>query len=219
MIAVIPRLKTSGVNAPGTPHKDFETKVVSPATYDWRFPRNTPPNTAGIFPAAKVMLLKDAMETVWDTEAMGLRYLMRDPQGRTLSKMPRVNKGSIEWIRSEGYDVVLRNVLTDHDTPGHKEWLDEDEVLFQARLANRPPPLEKAIMYKTGRGWRSGLWLDDDVPIEESEMVIRGYMLWCEKHEIAVDWACADWPHVFRMPRTFRPKKNKRDDFDCHIPC
>lgn len=210
LVAVLPRLQTAGINPPGYERPDDK----GPQTYDWRFPRYSPQNSAGVYGAAVVMPLRDALLKSWDTEAMALRYLVRGPSGRVLARQPRINKPGVAWLEAQGYSVVMRTLLADHDTPAHREWTDADEAAYVAVCANPPPALAQAFLYKTGRGWRSGVPLDRDVPIAEAERLIRAWMLWIERGGVEVDWKCRDWTHVFRMPRTYRPGKGERADHD-----
>lgn len=209
LIAVLPRLETAGVSEPGS----FRLSDKKRHTYDWRFKRYEPENTAGVY-AHDVDTVMAQMTKKWGSEAMAIRYLLRGPNGRFLKQTPRINKSGVSWLESLGYTVVLRTLLVDIDTPGHLDWTPEDQIAFDRLEQNRPESLQDAGMYTTGRGWRIVQPMSHDVPIDQAEDHIRSYMLQLERDGIQVDWACKDWTHVFRMPRTFRPKKDKRYDAD-----
>lgn len=210
-LAVMPRMATRGVYAPG-----FVLDDGKKHTFDWRQPPGSAANTAHIRDSQLVWPIEQALRYVWPQEQMCVGYLVADANGQWLERQPRVNKDGLPWLRAQGYTVWQTVVLIDIDNPNHGEWTQELLEKFWELLA-RVPLLRRAGIYMTLHGWRIVLPLDRPVPIEQAEAVLRGILHELEMHGVGVDWQCSDWGHIMRMPKTVKISKTgvrSRVDFE-----
>lgn len=200
LVAVQPRLEVAGVYQPGWQRKNDPC----PMTFDWREFPGSPGNLAKVRAGQLVLPIQEALDRHWDSAAMAVRYLVRhDRTNRWLANQPRVNKEGVKWLKSQGYSVWINTLFVDVDNPDHRVWTPEDVDEFQ-RILYEAEPLKTAGWYTTRAGYRVIQPLSRPVPVEGSEDLIYAYLLTLDRAGIKVDFSCADWTHVFRMPRTFR---------------
>ena len=197
-LTIIPREAFVTVHRPGVPVKACRARGCSEHTSDWRAPRRSPLNRHGAS-AEAVLSLREVLLRKFPTEALCMGYVVtRD--GEALSHSPRVAKDSVEWLRSEGLEVMTTCFIADVDTPGHQPWAPEQREEF-ARLWETAPALRTVAMYTSARGYRLMQPLATWLPVEEAE---ARQLAWL--HELIAQgvWPsaleCKDWTHLMRVP-------------------
>jgi len=190
LIAVAPNTFARGVEPPG--HRD--------RTYDWR--ETGAGNSQRVRPAYVVMPLEQAFTQEYDTDAHLVTYVVSRDH-RPLERQPRVNKGGLDWLLSEGYEVNVDALFCDVDNPGHQEWTDELRAEFAAQLATLPV-LSTVGAHETLHGYHLIQLLDEPVAVPSVERYLDGWLDELTKAGIAADPACRDWTRHFRLPHVKR---------------
>lgn len=206
LVAVTPTKMVRGVEAPGTAKKGREH------TYDWRHPPGSELNTFRVKPAFEVLPLSDALGTRWPADHHLVSYVVSH-EGRALERQPRVNKGGLDWIDAEGFDVRVDALFCDVD---HYEgadkvpWTPEREASFLELLEREA--LSTVGYYWTTHGCRLIQPLDEPVSVA----IVERYLdAWLEELAVdidvegpvwrrVVDTSCRDWTRLYRLPHVVR---------------
>jgi len=169
---------------------------VENAETDWRTPGGRPT-------AYEVVELVDALEREYTTDAHLVSYIVRDAHGEPLAKQPRINKGGVAWVESQGFTVDQQVLLCDEDNPLHSTWTFE---MLEKALAQyeRLPVLATAGVYHTQHGRRFVQPLSRSIPAREVEPHLHRWLLELESAGIRFDKACRDWTRHFRLPNVRR---------------
>ncbi len=199
-LVVVARSKlVAGVDAPG----------FRGLTYDWRAPAADPANTRGITDALEVHDLGNALDQAWREDAHFVTYVVRQG-GAPLLRQPRVNKGGVAWLREQGYELGAEVLVADVDNPNHAPWTPELRDSLERTRAL--PVLATAGIYTTAHGYRVLQPLARAMPVEAFENAVRAWLLELEAAGIPVDWACADWTRMFRLPRVRRDGRAQKGE-------
>jgi hypothetical protein len=190
----------AGVAAPGIPAAKCSTSGCTNHTYDWREGYGSDKNSHGIRAPFHQHTIGAALAASYQTEAHFCSYaLMRD--GEFLSRQPRVRKNAVEWLRAEGFEVVLTTFMADVDTPDHTAWTPELKAEFKAMWINRPESMKTCGVYFSPRGYRLIQPLASFVPVEQGEDSLHG---WLQELVAAGVWEsvleCKDWTRLMRTP-------------------
>lgn len=165
--------------------------------------------------AATVCTLREAFENRWATDAHILLATVEPFDGS--EPQFRWHKAALPSIRAEGYDLRLKRILLEWDTPGHVEWTRDlwnsyNEMIATAEAGPLKPFLTGwTAYYATRRGVRWVFELSRDLPADEGESYIRGLAAFFTLHGIAVDMTpvVLTWSQPFRLPHVVRDKKDK----------
>jgi hypothetical protein len=204
LVAVARSKLVAGVEAPG----------FRGLTYDWRVvaldPKNPDPaNTKKIKGDLEVTDLGNALEQAWKEDAHFVTYVVRQG-GAPLLRQPRVNKGGVAWLREQGFELSAEVLVADVDNPGHAPWTPE--LRAELEHARAKAALATAGVYLTAHGWRVVQPLARPLPVEAFEAALRGWLVELEAEGIAIDWACADWTRMFRLPRVRRDGRAQKGE-------
>lgn len=205
LVAVTRSKLVAGVEAPG----------FRGLTYDWRAgvgePKDPPAeNTKGITDALEVHDLGNALDTAWMQDAHFVNYIVRR-DGAPLLRQPRINKGGVAWLREQGFELSAEVLVADVDNPGHAEWTPALRETLSG-LMSRSAMLATAGIYLTAHGWRVVQPLTRPLPVEAFEAALRGWLVELEAGGIPIDWACADWTRMFRLPRVRRDGRAQKGE-------
>jgi hypothetical protein len=192
LVAVARQKLIAGVDAP-----DFRGH-----TYDWRRPVGTEPNTKGITAALEVSDLGNALAERWASDAHFVTYVVREG-GSPVMRQPRVNKAGAAWLREQGFELGAEVLVADVDNPGHAPWTPALRAQL-AELYRRAPSLATAGVYLTAHGFRVLQPLARAMPVEAFEVALRGWLMTLEADGVAIDWSCAEWARMYRLPRVRR---------------
>lgn len=173
----------------------FARGIEGPAS-DWRAP-------GGCQATYEVTDLTEALERTYTTDAHLVAYVVSDASGAPLTKQPRINKGGLAWILSEGFRVEQSVFFCDVDNPDHAPWtlplleraLHEYESL---------EVLQTAGVYHTQHGRRIVQPLATPIPAADVEPYLHRWLLSLESAGLAFDRACRDWTRHFRLPHVRR---------------
>lgn len=189
LIAFVQHKKFAGVSAPG----------YLDETYDWRAAPRSPDNTARIQDHYTVAPLAEALERVYDSEAHCVSYvLFRD--GEPLEHQPRINKGGLDWVLEQGYDVRLNTLIVDVDNPNHA---DNTELTIQTWVSRIRSALPDYGFYVTPRGMRIIALLDEWVDTDRAEETLETIFRHLEAVGIAPaaeSRKCRDWTRHMKLP-------------------
>jgi hypothetical protein len=208
-----------GVETPGTRlHGKRGTPACrpgEPATYDWRAPLGSAENTACIEPAFAVNTYDAVLSDVYPTDAHFVAYVLYQAgvKRQFQNRQPRINKASLEWIESLGFELRMEVFVADVDNPDHAGWPSEAAARMTAELAHTL--LRTACIYVTAHGLRVVQPLDGDgVGIRSAERHLRVWLSdlegRLERLRLQPDWSCDDWTRLFRAPHVLRDGKPYR---------
>lgn len=193
LVATVPNELKPGVYAPGERRK----------TYDFRYPVGSLQNSASIECWYEVTPIQTMLERVYETDAHFVPYIVYDQSGNPLARQPRINKSSVPWILSLGYEIKQHFLIGDWDNQDHQPWNDLwYEESFDLWRTN--PWLRDLGGYYGLRGQRVFQQLVEPIPVLGAERVI---FLWINEGReagINLDCNCATWPHHYRCPNVLR---------------
>ncbi len=214
---VIPHSRLRGTHGPGCV-QDYCTADLTkhrlacpgPHTADWRCAPGAPDNVHGAEPVLVRTPLREIFDTHYRTEAHFASYaLLRD--GQTLPRQPRILKGALPWIRSEGFEVVSTMLFADWDNPGHAPWTPETLSAFHETWARAAGPLATCGVYLSPKGARIVQPLSTWLVVEDAEASLR---TWLDQLVAAgADPSIAavhDWTRLMRAPHHRRQKNGQR---------
>jgi hypothetical protein len=194
LCAVTEHRAARGVEAPGALLK--RGKSAAPSTYDWREERGSEANLAGIVAAFEVMPLEVALRRTFTSDAHAVTYVVCDSSGVPLSRQPRVNKGGLSWLLSQGYSVTVDHLHVDVDNPGKERWTEESIAAISIPSG--------AGIYLTRGGYHLLQPLDEPVPVTTVELYLAAWHEELRDLGISVDTQCKDWTRLFRQPNVRR---------------
>jgi len=196
-----------GVWPPGHARMPRGATTARPYTYDWRAARGSPENTARVSADFVATTLREALSTVYRTQAHIAGYVLcRD--GQVQARSPRVTKAGLEWVRSEGYEVMTTCMMADVDTPAHVPWTPEYTDAWREVWAGgaETGPLSTCGLYLSPKGLRLVQPLAVWLPVDEAQSRIHA---WIELLVAAGVWdsvrAVKDWARLMRVPHHQRP--------------
>jgi hypothetical protein len=196
LIAYADHKKYQGISEPG--FRDH--------TYDWRAAPGSPENTKSIQDHYTVSPLAAALERVYTSEAHLVSYVLhRD--GEPLAHQPRLNKSSLDWLTSQGYDIRINTLFVDVDNPGHA---DNTELTIQTWASRIRSLLPGYGFYITPRGVRLIVLLDAWVDPERAEEMLETVFRHLEAVGIAPaeeSRKCRDWTRHMKLPH-YRSEKH-----------
>lgn len=181
------------------PHKRI--RGVEAEESDWRIPRGEAGNGRGVRAELGVMHVTTAFAQHFHTDAHFVLYTVRQ-NGVSLTKQPRVNKDGLEWMRAEGFEVVVEGFAADVDNPEHRPWKDPSEARAAVIAAKGKVPT--AIVYATAKGLRIVQPTRRRLLPEDAEGAIAAWLRLLEYTGFVVDRACLDWTRLYRLPRVRR---------------
>lgn len=197
LIAVAKRRDHPGVEAPG----------VEDLTYDWRKIPGHPLNTARIEPHYEVVPLEEGLEQQYKTDAHAVGYVLFW-QGEPVKRQPRINKSSIPWIYSLGFEIYMCTLFGDWDNPGHASWnFDHQWIQNSEHVWDANPWLQQLGKYYTHSGQRFLQPLDPFLSVLGADPVIDQWIGEGISQGIPLDRKCNTWPHHFRLPHVNRSGK------------
>lgn len=196
-----------GAHGPGAPQSYCAADTAKgrdacpgPHSGDWRAPPGSDENTHGIRAHLTRTRLEDVLATRYTTEAHFASYaLTRD--GVTLPTQPRILKGSLSWLRAEGYEVVTTLYFADWDTPGHVAWTPETLAAFHDVWARADGPLATCGVYLSPKGARILQPLATPLVVEEAEARLAAWL--ASLVAVGADPSTAavhDWTRLMRTP-------------------
>ena len=131
-----------------------------------------------------------------------------------VASQPRLTKGSLARLRSEGHVVKMHAVFVDFDGPDHapdEAWRAD----FDAHVARLPTDLAAPTLYHTRGGARLVWPLLRQLDPEEFERFLPAVHQRIEAHGLDADRACKDWTRLFRLPFVRRDGVDQR--LDLHL--
>lgn len=160
----------------------------------------------GRFVCDAALPLSEALEREWDTDAHLQLYRAVDESGEEV--YARLSKKSpfVREIAALGGRVEVTLLCLDWDhRPGgeHAPWPDADAPLgWVAALPEGPPA--PTVWYSSLRGMRLVYVLTRPVTGPEAEALVLALVDRWAAAGVAFDRKCADWTHLFRLPKTTR---------------
>lgn len=185
LIAAFPHPRVRGVAGPGLG-----------GTSDWR--TFGAENTRRVFPSGEVLELDEAFNRQWRSDAHFVAYVLYAADGH-VRQQPRITKGALDWIESEGYRLFAQILVADLDNPGHTAW--SPELLEQAQ--QEIETLEAFACggwYWTAHGRRLVHVLREPVDVRQLEPMLVAWHDELEAQGLRPDRACKDWTRMFRLP-------------------
>lgn len=176
-------------------------------TIEWTGAKSLSQIEDGGLYAQNIMSVKDAMETLFETDA---HFTCYRPVGMKDEEWPRFNKTILPQLRHLDCDIEMTCFAVDIDNPDHQRWnaplLKEFWVqLEQAYSEDFPYPLEYTWMYFTKHGVRLVWVLKDPIPVDVAEEHHRWLCQELIRRGLTgVDLSCSDWTRVFRCPLVMR---------------
>jgi hypothetical protein len=148
-----------------------------------------------------VLEIADALTRVYPTDAHLVTYVL---SGAT--KQPRINK---DGLRDAPAIPQVEVFFCDSDNPGHAAWTPEAlELSVKEEAALRP--LETAGVYYTAHGRRIVQPIAEPIPVTRVEPYLRRWLHELQSAGVRVDWQCAGWPRLFRLPHVLRDERPYR---------
>lgn len=146
-------------------------------------------------PVFPLVPLSEALSTPYRFDAMLTMYRI---EGET--RMPRLNKSALAYLRGKGAKVVADKVLIDVDNPEHRAWQSDDQIAAAYAKVKATRLGATAGFYATRAGYRLIWRLAQplDVGLLDSYLVQLIAALAAEG--IEADPACCDWTRLFRAP-------------------
>lgn len=188
-VAVAPHRNLPGVWPPGYDGK----------TYDWRHPPRSPENTRSIVSGYHIADLTVALRHVYKTDAHFVAYVVDG-----MKKQPRLTKGGLQWFVEQTGSVPSVSVFfADIDNPDHSEWTKELREKEELQWSTCEC-LKTAAVYYTKRGYRIVQPLVRSIPVTESEVYARRWLLQLKESGIDIDENCRDWTRHYRAPNVVR---------------
>ena len=150
--------------------------------------------------------LQSAMETYWLSDAHFVAYGLAGPGA---GPIPRMRKAALAPLRAAGAELVAHALIFDYDNPGHAPW---DDTLWASFLESLGASFERAPwardcmtwFYATANGARLIYVLAEPIPVDRAEQLHAGLVALLRVAGLALDPACSDWTHLFRLPRVVR---------------
>ena len=145
----------------------------------------------------------EALHRAWSVDAHMVMYDIRGEK-----RLPRISKRrpAFAWLRKQKLTVIMRWVVLDIDTPGHKSW-DETPAswwIHQLAAINESPDARKAGWYKTRSGYHLIWTLKPVVSPEDWERYVAALRARLRRDGIAINEECKDWTRLMRLPRIIR---------------
>ncbi len=153
--------------------------------------------------AYAVVPLGTMLATRYTSDAHFVAYLVRDEQGRTLERQPRIAKRALPALEAAGVSVWVGALFADLDRADHSPWPDAAAALEALRaVKSRNPecggyttragvrlyrPLARPMRAPHVEGYASA-WLDSLAPAAG----------------LGVDRSCLDWTRHYRAPHVVR---------------
>ena len=118
----------------------------------------------------------------------------------------RVNKSALPAFVREGAGPLLYWAIVDVDNPGHARWTNPSVATISGIQAQvRDAGLDGAGVYLTRSGYRLVWRLATPVPVgTRAEAGLSRLLDHLERVGLSPDRHCADWTHLYRMPRVVR---------------
>lgn len=188
-----------------------------------------PAGTVGTYTA------QEAFERTYEHDAHFVQYALFENENdadRPAQRWCRINKVVAPLMEREGVFVKTTLVGVDLDTNPHAAWAAEGEPSqkshvehFTEATVTDPILSQWWAFYLTSRGARVVYRVAEPVLYSLVEPHIAGLLTRLEKAGIdgrpgrfSVDWRCAEWNRVFRLPRVVRAGKNLHDTEVCFHP-
>lgn len=201
---VIPSVKTLATHVPGFPAKC--KKPGCPHTWDWRFKPGSPENSHRVRPKLERVPLRDVFERQfhgsWLCACYELSYL-----GVPVDPQPRIAKDALGWLRAEGFEVHMKALIADWDTPDHVPWTPELRAEFDALWARCKGPFATCGVYLSPKGVRLVQPLERPLVPEEGEPILRRWL--DELVDAGADPSvrdAKDWTRLMRVANYTRPE-------------
>lgn len=194
-----------GVHAPGVAMSGCEKrKCLGPHSSDWRHAPGSEHNRCGVKIDFHRATVRDVFEREHSDEAHFVTYaLTRD--GLVPDAQPRITKGSLPWLRAEGFDVRLTCFAADWDTPDHVAWTPELRARFDQVWARAEGPFASCGVYLSPRGVRVVQPLETPLPVDEGEPRLRVWLDLLVAHGADPSARDArDWTRLMRCARYMR---------------
>jgi len=152
-----------------------------------------------------ICTFEEAFQRHWDTDAHFVTY---SAVGEGFEYLPRCNKPLLSKLRDCGADLVRHSFALDWDTPEHRPWgetITQDEFLdlFTTTAAQFHLLKDYACLYFTRSGARIVFILDEPVPVDESEAMLRWLIYRLRAFGFNCDELC-DWTRLMRLPMVSR---------------
>ncbi len=220
-IGVICDFYALGVDAPATRIKNKRTEIWEKHTFDYRCQPYSSGNTRGVETSITAMDMQVALLHQFTTETLFTMYKITDSDGNVISPYPRVNKGSLDWWRSEGREVWLCYMTADIDCNPHDEgWTQKHREVWNAIWNSGHPLLATCGVYFTPRGLRLIQPLSLWYTVEDGEQRLRAWLAAIDdivKAANATEYfspasACKDWTRLMRTPGHSRTKTKNITD-------
>lgn len=199
LVAVASTVRSDGVGSPGVGSDSCaRVRCGGVHTYDWRAKPGSPENRHRITADYEVMSLDEALARNFTTDAMMVPYVIYE--GDTpLARQPRLNKSSVEWVKSMGYRIRTASLWADLDNPGHGPWTPDLWTAFEEKWA-AAKSLQTCGAYFGGGGARAFQPLIDLLDVEQTERSLAAWIRALELDGLRPDRACKAWNQNFRLP-------------------
>ena len=168
------------------------------------------PEVASLLLCDEHVPLSEALSRKWAFDAHAIIYRVdADQQGEEFAFI-RASKRSpfVEQLEEAGGRISVPVLFFDYDLPkvnGQKqEWSPDRLSEFVQGLAQTPSLPEPTVFYDTLHGARFVYVLTQEVSELDAEALIRGMVEAFTACGVELDTKCLAWPHLFRLPNTFR---------------
>ena len=203
-VYVAPNARAVGVSPPGVPASPCVKRKCTVHTADWREKPGSPGNLHRVTACYVRTSLAELAAARYRSEAHYVTYALHH-RGEPLACQPRLTKGSLSWVRAQGYDVVLTALTADVDTPGHVLWTPDTREAFDDLWRRAPGPFATCGVYLSPKGYRLIQLLATPLPVEDGE---RALVAWLGTLVDAGAWesvlAVHDWTRNMRTPNHLR---------------
>lgn len=160
-----------------------------------------PPDDLDVFP---LLPGREAFDQEYETDAHLAMYVL--PETETSSPRLSKNKMGLKWLRNQGLEPLMRWVVLDVDTPGHKPWKETPASWWIDQLSaiKSSPEASRAGWYKTRGGYHLVWTLDPGLTPGDWERYVAALRARLRRDGIAINEECKDWTRLMRLPRVTR---------------